>query len=328
MIEQAIQKLLQERCTPAVVRAIEQGGDAAPLWAEIEASGFLDLLVSEEAGGAGLPLAELFPILCAFGAHAVPLPMAQTIVARALIGPAAQGRVTIAPALLRGAGGALQCPLVPMGLVADRVLAAEGRRLWLLPAERAQRRPTGVHGSLTASLDWSDAGAAVEVPGDGSVLQAYGAAVHAALLAGAMSRVLQMSLTYCNDREQFGRPIGKFQAVQHQLAVMAEQVVAASVAAEVAFAGDGERGDIAHAPTLLTAAIAKARTSEAATQVAAIAHAVHGAIGITDEYDLQLFTRRLHEWRIAHGSELYWQRIVGDAFFAQNGSLAEFVRLG
>ncbi|MCY1547718.1 hypothetical protein D9M68_837880 [compost metagenome] len=47
--------------------------------------------------------------------------------------------------------------------------------------------------------------------------------------------------------------------------------------------------------------------------VASTAHALHGAIGVTEEFDLQLYSRRLHEWRMADGSETYWNRIVGEA---------------
>jgi alkylation response protein AidB-like acyl-CoA dehydrogenase len=135
-----------------------------------------------------------------------------------------------------------------------------------------------------------------------------GALIHAALIGGAMKRILAMTLTFANTRVQFGKSIGKFQAIQQQLSVMAEQVVAASMAAQAAF-GDAASGQ----PSALACAAAKARASEAAQSVASIAHAVHGAIGVTREYDLQLFTRRLHEWRMAHGSEAYWYPRVGQA---------------
>ncbi len=72
--------------------------------------------------------------------------------------------------------------------------------------------------------------------------------------------------------------------------------------------------------------MAKARASEAAPLVADTAHALHGAIGITEEYDLQLYTRRLHEWRMAHGAESHWHRVVGEQVLASAGTLAEFVR--
>jgi acyl-CoA dehydrogenase len=102
---------------------------------------------------------------------------------------------------------------------------------------------------------------------------------------------------------------------------MAEHVAAASIAAEAAFATD------ASAPPLLAAAIAKSRTSEATVLVASIAHAVHGAIGVTEEFDLQLLTRRLHEWRMAHGSEAYWNLIVGHSVMASKlPTVTDFVR--
>ncbi|WP_262358614.1 acyl-CoA dehydrogenase family protein, partial [Bordetella pertussis] len=147
-----------------------------------------------------------------------------------------------------------------------------------------------------------------------------GAALHAALLTGAMTRCFEMSLQYGNDRTQFGRSIGKFQAVQHQLAVMAEHVAAARIATAAAF-----RAGLAQ-PALLPAAIAKARASEAAALAANTAHAVHGAIGVTEEYDLQLYTRRLHGWRLAHGSEAYWHQVVGAALMGSGDGAVQFVR--
>jgi alkylation response protein AidB-like acyl-CoA dehydrogenase len=205
-------------------------------------------------------------------------------------------------------------------MLADFVLARDGDALLLLPAVAAQRQSTGVHGSLTATLRWPDESAATHVPGAGPLLPAFAAALHAALLSGAMTRVFEMTLQHCNDRIQFGKTLGKFQAVQHQLSVMAEHVAAASMAAEAAFRTD------ATTPSLLAAAMAKSRTSEAAVLVASMAHALHGAIGIAEEYDLQLLTRRLHEWRIAHGSEAHWNALIGQSVLASDTSIADFVR--
>jgi acyl-CoA dehydrogenase len=91
---------------------------------------------------------------------------------------------------------------------------------------------------------------------------------------------------------------------------MVEQVFAARMAAEIGCTGDGI------APHPLRAAVAKARASEAAEKVVAIAHAVHGAIGVTAEYDLQLHTRRLQEWRADFGSQAYWHAQLGAALLA------------
>jgi alkylation response protein AidB-like acyl-CoA dehydrogenase len=323
MFAQAIEDILQDQCTPAVVRAIEAGGSPLKLWQALQGAGFLELLASEDAGGAGLPLADLFPILCSFGRYTVPVPVAQTIVARALLGSQfamPTGMITLGAALRREADGAIVCSFTPYGMLADFVLAQDGEALLLLHCAAAQREASGVHGSLAAHLRWPDARAATHVPGTGPLLPTFAAALHAALLSGAMTRVFEMTLQYCNDRIQFGKTLGKFQAVQHQLSVMAEHVAAASIAAETAFRTD------ATTPSLLAAAMAKSRTSEAAVLVASIAHALHGAIGITEEYDLQLLTRRLHEWRIAHGSEAHWNAWIGHSVLASNRSIADFVR--
>jgi len=323
MFAQAIEDILQDQCTPAVVRAIEAGGSTAALWQALQGAGFLELLASEDAGGAGLPLADLFPILCSFGRYTVPVPVAQTIVARALLGSQfamPSGMITLGAALRREAGGAIVCSFTPYGMLADFVLAQDGDALLLLHCAAAQREASGVHGSLTATLRWSDARVATHVPGAGPLLPTFAAALHAALLSGAMTRVFEMTLKHCNDRIQFGKTLGKFQAVQHQLSVMAEHVAAASMAAEAAFHTD------AAAPSLLAAAMAKSRTSEAAVLVASIAHALHGAIGIAEEYDLQLLTRRLHEWRMAHGSEAHWNVLIGQRVLAADVSIVDFVR--
>ena len=141
----------------------------------------------------------------------------------------------------------------------------------------------------------------------------------AAKMAGAMVRLLDMSVRHANEREQFGRPLGKFQAIQQQLAVMSEQVVSARVAARIGMTGT------CFDP--LRVAMAKARVSEASHQVVAIAHAVHGAIGVTEEFDLQLLTRRLKQGQLAFGSERFWAARLGRARLASGPQTsADFVR--
>jgi hypothetical protein len=136
-------------------------------------------------------------------------------------------------------------------------------------------------------------------------LRAVGAAIRAQQIAGALERVLEMTTQYAMDRTQFGRPIGKFQAVQQNLAVLAGQTAAAGAAADMAAEAvdDGIR--------LLPIAAAKARCGEAAGIGAAIAHQVHGAIGFTQEHSLHFLTRRLWSWRDEFGNESEWNRFTG-----------------
>jgi acyl-CoA dehydrogenase len=81
-----------------------------------------------------------------------------------------------------------------------------------------------------------------------------------------------------------------------------------------------------YAPSLQGTAIAKSYASEAAARAAAIVHAVHGAIGITTEHDLNLYTRRLHAWRRAFGAESYWQEALGAQWLDDDTSALDFVR--
>ncbi len=319
------ERLLADVCTPAIVRQIEGGGSTDTLWEAIGASGFLDALVLESTGGAGLSLAEAFPLFMSEGRHALPLPLAHTMLVRAVLAQegrsAPAGPTSIATTALFSANGAISCPGTPWGLVAEWVAVTRPAGWLLLPTASATRSASGVHGSLRADLAWPALPAAAQVLTHPAAWLDVGAAVTAALLAGAMDRVLEMTVAHANQREQFGRSIGKFQAIQHQLAVMAEQAAASRMAAQMGCSGNGPW------PQPLRAALAKARTSEAAALVAATAHAVHGAIGVTAEFDLQLYTRRLHEWRADFGAETHWNRVLGRALLATDAaSTLDFMR--
>lgn len=321
------ERLLAAQCTPAAVRRIEAGGPPQALWQVIADSGYLDALVPEAAGGAGLTLAQALPLFEAEGRHALPLPVAQTMCVRAVLaqeGAAAPaGPISIAARLRQGEDGGLTCAGTPYGLLADWVAVAEPGGWLLLPTEAATRTASGVHGSLLADLAWPALPAAARRSPQPGAWHEAGALLSAALLSGALQRVLQMTVDYANQREQFGRPIGRFQAIQHQLAQLAEHVAASRMAAAL-----GCSGATGAWPLPLRAALAKARSSEAAALAAHVAHAVHGAIGITAEFDLQLYTRRLHEWRAAFGAETHWNRVLGRALLADGHKLStlDFMR--
>ncbi|UIF90083.1 acyl-CoA dehydrogenase [Cupriavidus sp. UYPR2.512] len=316
----ALDALLRDCCPPATVRALEQQASPQPLWQALLESGFADCLLPESAGGAALPLRELAPVLFVTGRHALPLPLAQTIFARALLqahGIALPAGPVALAGLEHGAGAAL----VADARHAQWFLLQDGERCLLLSAADARAEATGAHHDLTLRVPRPDTSAPAAFSLPAGTLRTLGACLHTAQLAGALSHVLDMTLQYANDRQQFGRAIGKFQAIQHQVSEMAEHVAAARVAAQLACdSGSGT-------PDRLRAAIGKLRASDAVTPVAAIAHAVHGAIGITEEYDLQLYTRRLHAWRVVDGSERWWSRVLGEQVCASAGRNAvELVR--
>lgn len=319
LLTDAVRQLLTDQCTPRHVRTIEAAptpAAAAPLWRFIEDAGFADALLPEAAGGAGLRLAEIYPVLELCGTYALPLPLGDTLLARALLAQAGVARPAGSIALTQADAAAPRCQRVSHGAVADWVLAQRGAECRLLRAADATREPAPF--VLDATLSWPQAAwdAAPRLALPAGELHTLQACVLAAQLAGALLAVFNRTLRYANERIQFGKPIGKFQAIQHQLSVMAEHAFAARMAARIGCLGAGLR------PERLRVAVAKARTGEAAVEVAALAHAIHGAIGFTEEFDLQLHTRRLHAWRHAAGSESYWHEVVGSELLDQHDGLA------
>lgn len=306
------ERMLESISTPAAVRAVEHGGTISEMWAALVESGFLDALVSEEAGGFGLTLGEVGPLIQALGRHAVPVPVAETMVARALLAAAGvdrpEGPIALATALVDEM-------VVPFGLVAEHVLVDRGDTLVLVGAGDASPAQTGVRSDLSARMQFGSVAGGTKVERPAGGLRPIAAVLRAALISGAADKLLTMTTQFANDRIQFGKPIGRQQALQQNLAMMAEDVIATRLAAQLACDG-GLPVRVALAAT------AKSVASTSAARIANTAHAVHGAIGISEEYDLQLLTRRLHEWRLADGSEGYWNRVLGGERLASGPALS------
>jgi acyl-CoA dehydrogenase len=126
-----------------------------------------------------------------------------------------------------------------------------------------------------------------------------------AQIGGALSGALSQSVTYVNERVQFGKPIGKFQAIQQALAVFADETAAVNCAARAA-ARAADLGD-----ARFEIAAAKLRANRAIGSATSTAHQVHGAIGFTREHSLHLRTQRLWQWRSDFGNDRFWARELG-----------------
>ena len=151
--------------------------------------------------------------------------------------------------------------------------------------------------------------AASEAVGEDDLLVA-GALTRALLMAGALERVLELTIDHVSTRVQFGRPLAKFQAIQQAIAQLAGEVAAASAAADHA-ADAWDTGDLR-----LAVAVARARIGEAAGKATAIAQQLHGAIGFTREHALHRFTTALWAWRDEYGTQGFWTREVGRSALA------------
>ncbi|SLN29909.1 acyl-CoA dehydrogenase family protein [Oceanibacterium hippocampi] len=312
--------------------AADSGSLDRSLWARFEEAGLTRAALDEADGGSDLGLADILALTRLAGRHAVPGPLPETMLAgwlwRRVDGDALAGVLGFGPVRPAdcftltpdGQGWRLsgEAARVPWGGVADRlVLSArtlEGEAM-LAVAEPVETAITG-GGNLANeprdSLVFDDLPLAADrvrpwpESDRGPTLMQIGALMRAQQIAGALQRVLEMSIEYANDRVQFGRPIAKFQAVQHMLAVAAGHVAAASMAAEAAAARDVDDPHFA-----LDVAIAKARAGEAVRPVTDAAHQVHGAMGFTHEHSLHFLTRRLWSWREEFGNERLWQREIG-----------------
>lgn len=141
-----------------------------------------------------------------------------------------------------------------------------------------------------------------DIPGDSITLAAF---LRVCQAAGALDGSLKLAIDHCSERQQFGRPLSKFQAVQQSIALLAMEAAAANCAAQGAAAAL-DRGDGA-----FEIACAKLRANEAMKHGSALAHQVHGAIGFTRDYPLQQLTRRMMAWRSEGGNDAYWSTRIG-----------------
>ncbi|MEP4379605.1 MAG: acyl-CoA dehydrogenase family protein [Alphaproteobacteria bacterium] len=322
MIAETCDRLFAEHLDADVFRAAEAGDFPQGLWDVITENGLDRILVSEEKGGSGLGWEDAEVVLRAAGAHAAPVPLAEAIAAGWMFAGGGHdipaGVPTIAdapPVAMTEAGITGELERVPWGRSATHVLvdAMRGDALHLAAVATSDTRVTA---DRNIGRDPRDAltcdktsVTAWEVSIGTPPLRTLGALVRSCQMAGAISAALDLCVTYANERVQFGRPIGRFQAIQQQLAVMAGEAAAAGVAARKACRAVDRFG--LDGAGLSAIAAAKIRTGEAAGKTASIAHQVHGAIGFTDEYRLHHLTRRLWAWRSEFGAEGAWSEMLG-----------------
>jgi acyl-CoA dehydrogenase len=320
-------RIFHDLCEPATVNEAESGIWPKALWDALDESGLPRAWVPEELGGAGAAMADGFAVLRAAGRFAAPVPLAETLMAGWLLARAGivvpEGPMTIAPVhadgnIALGPGDRLRgrARHVPFARHAKHIAvlsrrgAEAGQYAVALVATSGLplRQDKSLAGEPRDDVSFDDAQAAASgaVPFDLDEIQLFGAAVRLQQMAGALEKILDQSVEWALDRVQFGRPIAKFQAVQHNLATLAGEVAAASAAADLA-----AEACAGPEPGVAEVAIAKVRAGEAAGAGAAIAHQVHGAMGFTYEHSLHHATRRLWSWREEFGNETVWATRLG-----------------
>jgi acyl-CoA dehydrogenase len=350
LIAETASRLLRHHCDPQTLNSSASDDWQEPAWAALEAAGLPLAWVPEDLCGAGISLEDGFGLLSLAGRYAVPLPLAETLLAGWLL---AQGEIAVPPGMLTCAPtrrgdklrlareGTLSGRLraVPFAKAAKHLaVLAEGEDgrsgtialIELAKARVADGRSIAGEALNTVSLEAVHPIVTRDAPAglDGETLLAMGAAARAMQMSGALAAVLDIAVAYANERVAFERPIAKFQAVQHNLARLAGEAAAAMAAAgsaanaiATALAAPPDRLPRAARgfddALFLEVAAAKIRVGEAAGVGAGIAHQVLGAIGFTREHVLHRFTQRLWAWRDDFDNESAWAVRLGTLIAAR-----------
>ncbi|HZT26111.1 MAG TPA: acyl-CoA dehydrogenase family protein [Pseudolabrys sp.] len=330
IVAETAARILADFADPQTVNRAKNDAWKAPLWRALSEAGLPLAWVPEQLGGSGASLADGFAVLGAAGRAALAVPLAETMLAGWLLSQAGvrapDGKMSIAPArppdsLAVGGDGRLngRALAVPFAGEAEHIAvfaeAGTGPIVALVAAQdcRVEDGKTLAGDSRgTVSLDKVTPLAQAPAPKmlDRMALMLMGCVLRSVQTAGALETVLALSVAYANERVAFERPIGKFQAVQQNLARLAGETAAALAAAGSA-ADTVAQADAFDEALFLEAASAKIRCAEAAAEGAAIAHQVFGAIGFTQEHVLHRFTLRMLAWRDDFGNESFWAAELG-----------------
>jgi alkylation response protein AidB-like acyl-CoA dehydrogenase len=334
-LRDAARALLGARAGHERVRAVVDagGGVDGELWRAMVDQGWTALLVDEERGGLGLGPVEAAVLCEELGAHLAPAPILQHLLALAMVpgeleGPTVDGLrqgdligcAAFEPVGWRSTEGGpvvsgVTEPVVfapSADLACVRVIddeQEEGLCFVVLDDLDVTAEPAM---DLTREVGWLrfDQTAALAI---GGAVEArryldLGAMLYAAELLGLSQAALDLTVAYAKEREQFGRPIGSFQAVKHRCADMLVDVEGMrSTVYYAAWAiGAGDRD------ASIAASTAKTWCSDAAKRVMASALQVHGGIGFTWEHDVHLFLKRAQLDQVSFGDARFHRaRLAG-----------------
>jgi acyl-CoA dehydrogenase len=330
IVIEAATRILADLADPQTINRAENDAWKEPLWQALSAAGLPLAWVPERLGGSAATLTDGFAILSVAGRFALAAPLAETLIAGWLLArgdlAAPTTRMTIAPVrpgdrIVIDANGKLNGHATGVPFARDSehiaVLATDGKQQHIALVETAQCRlgdNRNLAGDPADAVTFERVIPLCSAPAprgfDQTSLMLMGSIVRSVETAGALETILSLSVAYANERVAFERRIGKFQAVQQNLARLAGETAAA-----VAIAGSAvdaaAQTEIFDEGMFLEAASAKIRSAEAAAEGAAIAHQVFGAIGFTQEHILHRFTLRLLSWRDDFGTESYWAAELG-----------------
>jgi alkylation response protein AidB-like acyl-CoA dehydrogenase len=321
-IADTVRETLAKECSPDVLRTSWTGTAPPRLWKALADLGLFGLTVSENFGGLGLDERDAIGALEETGRAAVPGPIAETFAATYVLQNVGSPEVARQwlPQITSGEAvvtmGLEGSPYVESADRADLLVLQRGNALHGLRADEVRlERQQSVDGNrhlYTVAWEPSESSLLIDGPAAEPIIAGTRNRLLLALsaqLVGLSRQLLDLSVRHVSIREQFGRPLGTFQAVQHRLADIA---VAVEFAAPVVARASCSL--VAGAPsTSRDVAMAKVFASEAAERAAYSSLQVHGAIGYTREHDLHLYSLRAWTLALAHGdARMHRARVAAD----------------
>lgn len=333
ILEESVARLFDEQIDNALLGRVEEQGWPSELWSTISELGLPHVLVGEERGGMGGSWADAYVVVRSCGRACVPLPIPESILAQWCAERAGIELPEGTPGLLPHAlpvaaladdtysGDMERIPwgrdaAYYLGITSDKEIVALARDGVEIECEDNLGRDP--RDSVTFRKTPLIRRAAADLPAD--AIRWLCAMLRSAQIAGAGSRCLEIGVQYVSEREQFGRTLSRFQAIQHHLAVMAGALATVEAMSASAFTamdqyGIGSGGRDAQ----FEIAAAKCRASDAVETITRIGHQVHGAIGFTYEYGLHFLTRRLWSWRAEFGGSGEWAEYLGKIAQTEGG---------
>ena len=314
LLIETIESMLGDLCQPEVIGAAEGGLDAK-VWGALWDSGMATVGLAESIGGSGGTLHDAAAIAKATGRFAAPVPLVELSLVGGWVCEQAGIALPDGPvAVVIDTGGPSRSYWCPAA--SHLVVVGEGG-VGVAPVSAASVVRQGVNQAGEPWADVTVSGVSLQAGPSPLDVRARGALARSLTMAGALGQAAELSVQYCNEREQFGRAIGKFQVLQQYLAQMAGEAAAAEAAADNAVDVVAATDDPEEAIRAIAAA--KTMTGRAVGTINRLAHQIHGAIGYTDEHRLQYSTRRLWAWRDEYGSDAEWAAVFGRAVVAAGG---------
>jgi alkylation response protein AidB-like acyl-CoA dehydrogenase len=326
LFRDTVRDFLANECKPAAVRAAWENdlGRVPGLWAKLAEMGVVGLTAPESVGGMGMDEVDLVLLLEESGRAALPEPLTEHT---AVAIPALRqfGNDRSAPWLEKAAAGEA---LIGVGIAGPYVLYADQADVLLLPhgdelhlVERAAVTLTAQrsvdYSRRLASVEWSPSAATTLAVGEDAAqaiadAQDRGALGAAAQCVGIAQQLIDVTVDYVGQREQFGKVVGSYQAVKHHLA---NALLAVEFARPLVYvAAYAVANTTPHRAREVS--MAKAVASDAVDQAARVALQCHGAIGYTFEYDLHLWMKRGWALAAAWGDAAHHRSRVADSILA------------